>query len=298
MFNSPFYHSTLRKLVASFGALFASIFVVKRSTNGAEIERIKVPLAYGPAEKYLVRKYEDPELNRNYSIKLPRMSFEIKNLEYDSSRKLNTLKVNTEAIPGIPNKIIRQYQGVPYKLNVELSIITKYIDDANQILEQILPWFTPAFTITVNSIPGMNYKDDIAITLTALNVQDNYEDDWISRRDIVWTLSFDIKATFYGPIADKEVITKVIADIYNVTETGILQSPGELQGIARISRTTVEPTVMPITYVEDYGYSQTSETFFDGLKRDPSTGEDAKLMLNLAPSSIESTETFGVAKLI
>lgn len=275
----------MRKIVASFGAIFSNIFVVKRSETKQEIERIKVPLAYGPAERYLVRTYEDPELNRNYAIKLPRMSFEIKTLEYDSNRKLNTIKKNIAAVDGTPGTVARQYQGVPYKITIELSIISKFIDDANQIVEQILPWFTPAFTITINSIPEMNYKDDIAITLTGINVQDSYEDDWKARRDIIWTLSFDIKATFYGPIIDKELITSAITDIY-ATAISNIQNQNALQTVARAGRATVAVDPNNATYKDEFGYTETYESFADSKSRDSVTGEDVIVYNKISTTSI------------
>lgn len=249
MFQSPFYHFTMRKVVASFGSLFANIFVVKRDQTGKEVERLKVPLAYGPAERYIVRAQDDPELSKNYAIKLPRMSFEIKSLEYDSNRKLNTIRRNIQPIEGVPNKVARQYQGVPYKMTIELSIISKYIDDSNQIIEQILPWFTPAYTVPIKSIPKMNYSDDVAITLVGVSLQDNYEDEWTVRRDVIWTLSFDLKIIFYGPIYDKPVITQATTDITAATDLG-----GDLQLLEPVARVTTRPDPDDVTYVDEYGY--------------------------------------------
>lgn len=272
MFHSPFYHFTMRKVVASFGSLFSNIFIVKRDKDGKEVERLKVPLAYGPAERYIVRNQEDPELSRNYAIKLPRMSFEIKSLEYDSQRKLNTLRKNVQSLPDDPATVVRQYQGVPYKMTVELSIISKFVDDSNQIIEQILPWFTPAYTVTIRSIPNMNFLDDVAITLNGLNLQDNYEDDWTTRRDVIWTLSFDLKVMFYGPIKQAPVIQRAIQDIY--AASGDLTDPEVLAKQSRAIRSTIMPKPDDVTYVEEFGYTETIETFTDGKRLNPITGED------------------------
>lgn len=295
MFGNPFYHHTMKKVVASFGAIFANIFVVKRSENGNEIERIKVPLAYGPADRYLVRTIEDPDLTRRYAIKLPRMSFEIKSLQYDSSRKLNTLKTNIASI-NQQGVVAKQYQGVPYKISMELSIISKYIDDANQIVEQILPWFTPAFTVTINSIPGMNYKDDIPITLSAISFSDNYEDDWKNRRDIIWTLSFDIQMMFYGPVVDKSIVTTAITDIFNASSVDL--NSNQTQNVSRVARSTLEVTPPTATFLDDFGFVETIENFSDGNVRDPITGQDVPLTNKLSPSFITSEELFFDAKLI
>jgi hypothetical protein len=299
MFGKPFYHNTMRKIVASFGAIFSNIYVVKRAENSKELERIKVPLAYGPAERYLVRTLEDPELNRNFSIKLPRMSFQIMTVEYDSQRKLNTIKKNVSVIPENGGQIIRQYQGVPYKIGIELSIISKYINDANQIVEQILPWFTPAFTVTINSIPEMSYKDDIAIVLTGVALQDNYDDEWVTRRDIVWTLTFDVKAIFYGPMVDKDIITRTITDVYNAAGADIENST-ELQTVTRSSRSILEVTPPNATYKDEFGYTETFEGMFDktstgempnyAVVRDPNTGENTSAKHKISTTFIETRE--------
>ena len=272
MFHSPFYHFTTRKLVASFGSLFANIFVIKRDKDGKEVERLQVPLAYGPAEKYIVRGQDDPELARGYAIKLPRMSFEIKSLEYDSNRKLNTLRKNVQPIQDDPSTVVRQYQGVPYKMTVELSIISKFIDDSNQIIEQILPWFTPAYTVTIRSIPGMNFLDDVAITLNGLNLQDNYEDDWAVRREVIWTLSFDMKVMFYGPIKQAPIIQRAITDIY--AANGDVTDPDVLAKQSRAIRTTITPKPEDAAYVDEFGYTEVTESFTDGKRLNPKTGQD------------------------
>lgn len=274
MFGKPFYHHTLRKIVASFGSIFANIYLVKRSENSNEIERIKVPLAYGPSERYLGRLAEDPDLGRSLAVKLPRMSFQIQSVQYDSNRKLNTIRKNIVPIYNNGGQVARQYQGVPYKIGIELSIICKYIDDANQIVEQILPWFTPAFSVTINSIPEMEYYDDIPIVLTAVTLQDNYEEDWMSRRDIVWTMTFDVQAMFYGPIVEQSIIQKSIVDTYAATGVADLDNPMEREIFARAFRTTTEVDSDTATYRDEFGYIQTTQAFEDGKRRDSRTGLD------------------------
>lgn len=295
MFNQPFYHATFRKFVSGFGKLFSNIYVVRRHASGTEKERIKVPLAYGPAEKYLVRTEEDPTLNRGFSIKLPRMSFQITNIQYDPSRKLNTIKKNVQPVEGQQGTVIRQYQGVPYNISMDLSILCKYIDDANQIVEQILPWFTPGYTITVNTIPEMNYKDDISVILNAVNLTDNYEENWTTRRDIVWTLSFTIKGIFYGPIVDKKIITKVQTDFYNVSRNVDLE--GNITGLSRQSRHTTEALPDSGEYDEDFGYIEYGESFEDGKRYNVITGEDEDASTKISPKTIEDLSKVGKPKL-
>lgn len=295
MFNQPFYHSTLKKLVAGFGKLFANIYVVRTNTNGTEKERIQVPLAYGPAEKYLARLAEDPNLDRGYSIKLPRMSFEIKTVQYDSTRKLNTIRKNVQPIEGDPGTVLRQYQGVPYDIQIDLSILSKYIDDANQIVEQILPWFTPAYTITLNTIPDMNYKDDVPVILSGIALNDNYEDDWKNRRDVVWTLSFTVRAMFYGPVIDKKIVTKAQIDIHGANNT--LDFDGNISGVPRHSRITATPEDDTAEYNEDFGYSITVETFNDNKSLNPVSGVDEEATFKINPQSAEYVSKVGRPKL-
>lgn len=284
MFNAPFYHSTFKRLVAGFGKLFADIHVVRRFPNGVEKERMKVPLTYGPAERYLARLMEDPDLMRGYAIKLPMMSFEIKTIQYDSARKLNTIKKNIQPIPDKLGNVIRQYQGVPYKIGIDLSILCKYIDDANQIVEQILPWFTPAYTITLNTIPEMNYKDDFPVILQAVNLNDNYEDDWKTRRNVTWTLSFEVAGMFYGPVVEKKLITNVQTDIHAYNAE---QNPDSLEqrtNIPRQSRLTAAVEDAE-NYQDDFGYSIEKFNFNDGLVYDPKTDTDVKPKVTFKPKS-------------
>lgn len=296
MFNQPFYHATFKKFVSGFGKLFSNIYVVRTHASGTEKERIKVPLAYGPAEKYLVRQQEDPTLDRGFALKLPRMSFEIKTIQYDPSRKLNTIKKNTQPIEENQGTVIRQYQGVPYNLTIDLSIISKYIDDANQIVEQILPWFTPGYTITVNTIPEMNYKDDIPVILNSVTLSDNYEENWTTRREIVWTLSFTVKGIFYGPIADKKIITKVQADFYPVLDR-YLDLNGNVSGLSRHSRSTTEIVPDSGEYNEDFGYTQKLEAFEDGQRFNVISGQDEPASTKISPEPIEDVSKVGRPKL-
>jgi hypothetical protein len=298
MFGSPFYHSTLRKMMATFGTLFSNIAVVRRHPNGNEKERIRVPLAYGPAQKYLIKTKQDPNLTQDFAIKLPRMSFEIRQISYDAERKLNTIKVNTLPNYDTPNKVYRQYQGVPYNISVDLMIMSKNVDDANQIVEQIFPWFTPAYTVTIDSIPGMEYKDDVPITLRSVQMSDNYEGDFTARRDIVWTLSFDVRAWFYGPIKDKNLITKVQTDILATPAPVDLNSRSQLNAVPRHVRFTVEPSNPFATYNEDFGYTETTQHFDDQRRYDPKTGEDVPAVMRVEPTAIKPKQKVGRPKLI
>lgn len=298
MFNDPFYHSTLKKLVSGFGKLFSNLYVVREYDSGVEKERIKVPLAYGPKDKFIARLKEDPTLDRGYALKLPRISFEISTVQYDSQRKLNTIKKNSQPIQGVQGEVIRQYQGVPYKIGMTLSIIAKYMEDGNQIVEQILPWFTPAYTITLNTIPGMNYKDDVSVVLTSVDFKDNYEEGWTKRREIVWTLSFELRATFYGPVVEKKIVTEVIADIHATPGVFDLENTESLTAVPRNSRITITPANTTDTVADpDFGYTENLDTFTDDMVYDPVTGEDKLAAFTLKPKPMKITTKIGRPKL-
>lgn len=300
MFRTTFYHSTLKKVVAGFGKIFSNICVVRVHANGTEKERIKVPLTYGPSEKFLVRLEEDPDLARGFAYKMPLMSFQIEQVQYDATRKLNTIKKNVQPVDGDQKRVIRQYQGVPYKLTIKLSILSKYIDDANQIVEQILPYFTPAYTITINSVAGMNYQDDVAITLSSISLEDNYESDWKERRNIIWTISFDVNVVFYGPVVEKNVVTKVQTDFHSADVTDDLSINTILPGIPRISRVSLEPSNPKDTYQnDDFGYTTTFESFDDGdFVFEPITGTDVPAAARVDCDSLGDCGKIGRPKLV
>jgi hypothetical protein len=272
MFDSePFYHASTKKIVAAFGSLFNNISIVRYDSNNNEQQRVKIPLAYGPREKYLVRQDDDKALSKGTAITLPRMSFEITGFKYDGSRKLNTLQrqVKPTSAPGTAR---RQYQPVPYNLTIDLAILSKYMDDANQILEQILPWFTPDYTLTIKLIPELELNDDISINLDSVNYADNYTDDWKERREIIYTLSFTIKTLYYGPIKDKPIITKSQVDTH--IAIGDLSDPDVLATTPRSLRGTAVPDPINAIYTDDYGYTETQQSFDDGKKYNPVTGQD------------------------
>jgi hypothetical protein len=163
-----------------------------------------VPISYGPYQKFLARVNQDPEINRKTAITLPRMSFEITNMEYDGARKINS----TRRISGqshSDDKKTFQYVGVPYNLFFTLSIMTKYAEDGTQILEQIIPFFKPEWTYTVKLIDNLD-PIDIPIILNSVNMEDLYESDFETRRSLLWTLSFTMKAWYFGPQRESSVI--------------------------------------------------------------------------------------------
>ena len=215
MFSGHFYNATLRKLVAVFGTMFNNISVVRRNSAGDVTNITRVPLAYGPKQKFLARIDEQQDANKEQvGIKLPRMAFEIVSLTYDTNLKLSKFNTQLALDPDDDNgrKILRS--PVPYRIGIQLNIIAKNQDDALQILEQILPYFQPEYTVTVKDLAGLTgVNTDVPITLTSVTMSDDYEGDFLTRRSIIYALDFELRARFYGPVTKKQVIKTTLVDI-------------------------------------------------------------------------------------
>ena len=203
MFGFHSYNKNIRNIVVLFGTVFNDI-TVKRLKADASVERqFKIPIAYGPAEKFLTR------INQQDTITLPRMSFEITDYTYDAARKLQTTKKHKKVKSGSATNLNTVYNPVPYDFNITLSIMVKYSDDGTQILEQILPYFTPEFQVTMNEMSTMGIKRDIPIILTGVSTEDTYEGDYLTRRALIHTLTFTVKGHIYGRTTDQGVIKEV-----------------------------------------------------------------------------------------
>jgi hypothetical protein len=212
--NNVYYHGIIRKCIVGFGTLFSDIYIDRRegdSVTGTVIQRLQVPLAYAPKEKWLVRLEQDPNLENNTYVSLPRMSFEIIGYNYDPQRKVNRMQ-QIKCGDG-SGSVSTMYTPVPYNIDISLYILTKTQEDGLQILEQILPTFTPEYTLTVNVVPDMNVKVDVPIVLNSVSVSDEYDGDFQTRRFVTHTLSFQMKANLFGPIAGQGVIQEVIANV-------------------------------------------------------------------------------------
>lgn len=211
--NAYFYYQLTRKYVILFGNMFNNITLMRKSkTSGLEIERIKVPLIYAPKEKYIARLASDPDLQREIQAVLPRMSFEITNISYDSTRKQNSILKNARA--NTSSQFSSQYMGVPYDLGFELNIYTRNIDDGTHIIEQILPYFNPDYTVTVNPISELGFTKDIPIILTSVSNTVEHEGNFDAVRYVTWNLQFNMKAHYYGPISQQKIIRKIDTNIY------------------------------------------------------------------------------------
>ena len=199
-----FYNEILRRTIISFGTLFNGITVKQEDST------IKVPLAYGPTQKFLARLEQTPDLNKSTAITLPRMSFEFTGLTYDPSRKVTTTQTFTVKDPDTGKDSKKAYLPVPYNMAFELAIMCKLNDDALQITEQILPYFQPAYNVTVTLVESIKEKRDIPIVLENITMQDDYEGDFTQRRVLLYTLRFTAKTYLFGPVSDasKDIIKK------------------------------------------------------------------------------------------
>jgi hypothetical protein len=212
--GNVFYHGIIRKSIVAFGRLFSDIYIDRKqgdSVTGTTIQRLHIPLAYAPKEKYLVRLEQDPDLTNNTYVTLPRMSFEIIGYAYDPLRKVNRMQ-QIKCGDGT-GSVSTMYTPVPYNLDLSLYILTKTQEDALQIIEQILPTFTPEYNMVVNAIPDMNVKLDVPIILNSVAVSDEYDGDFQTRRFVTHTLNFQMKINMFGPITGRNVIDTVNANV-------------------------------------------------------------------------------------
>ena len=308
MFGTYFYHQISRKMVVAFGSLFNTIEVRRTNSAGSVIETLKVPLAYGPKEKFLTRISADPNLNPGIALTVPRMGFELTALTYDGVRKLNTMGRNVAAgTTGLK----KQFNPVPYNWDFSLYVYVKNAEDGTQILEQILPFFTPEFTVTMNLVSSMTEKRDIPLVLNAVSSEDTYEGDYASRRSIIWTLSFLMKGFLYPNVVDNaKVITDVVVDTHLMgavaadpeyivmedsspystnymildkheidlaTRIRVLNESSDeaIAAGATVARATVVPKDTDALTDETFGFTETFEDFAQGVTYDPVAGTDS-----------------------
>lgn len=210
--NAFFSHRTIRKVVVAFGTLFNDLIVTRTTQSGVQKEHFKVPLSYGAKEKYLTRITSDPTLTKSIATLVPRISFNLDGLSYDPTRKQMSTIQNFSASSSTALK--RQYAPIPYNYEFSLSIYVRNTEDGTQILEQILPFFTPDFTVTVDFIPGMDQKYDLPIILNSVSSTVDYEGDMLSTRLVMWDLSFTVKGFIWPPVNDGDVIRRANTSIF------------------------------------------------------------------------------------
>ena len=246
MLGQYYYHQIFRKSIIAFGTVFNNILVKRKTSDrkeGESLETYKVPIVYGPVQKYLAMIAAEPTPERqSMQISLPRISFEIRGLNYDTGRKL----VPTQFTRTVPNEgtdaegkpvQYSQYLPVPYNLEIEMSIISKNQDDGLQILEQVLPNFHPSMNVSIVIIDETHEERDIAIVLNSVGYTDDYEGDYNSRRTLVWTLNFTVKTYLFGPVSAQKDIRKVTLDY----RSDIVRRPAELRYSAEPKSTKIPP---------------------------------------------------------
>jgi len=223
MFGKTFYHDTLRKYVILFGTLFNDIWINRPDNAGNVKQSLKVPLSYGPREKFLARiegidSNRDPQENP-FSIVLPRMGFEITGFNYAPERKLPTRNNFVTTVTDDNTKKKHVYNPVPYDINFSLSIFVKNTTDGTRIIEQILPFFTPEWTSTIQLVDDapIDIKLDIPLVLTSVSQDDVYEGSFEERRALIWQLDFTMKGVFFGPVYKQEIINLANTQIFDAT---------------------------------------------------------------------------------
>ena len=314
MLGTTYYHETIRKYVAVFGTLFNDINIQRKNSAGVITEQIKVPIAYEAKDKLILRMragVADPAV----AAPLPRMGFVMNGIAYDGTRKLNTLgQVYAANTAASTSTLMKQYNPVPYNFDFELTAAVDNAEDGAQIFEQIVPFFTPEFTVSVNLVPSMNVKPDVSIILNSTTTEDSYEGDFTTRREIIWTFGFQLKGYIYPDVKSGSVTKTVIvnlrmpaeeadvpeyiiledstdfsvnyllldADAGSPTATGIMKFLTETSstgtGAAGIkSRYTVTPGPGDVTANDDFGYTETFEYFNDNIDTNLTTGLDVNL---------------------
>jgi hypothetical protein len=270
MLGNYFYHKSISKTVIAFGTLFNNIQIRRFDDNNDPISVLKVPLAYGPTQKFLARLEQNPSGERKIALTLPRMSFEMVSIDYDPTRKASAIQTfkTAEASDGTSYK--RVYMPVPYNIGFELNILAKLQDDVLQIIEQILPYFQPSFNVTVTMIPTIGEKRDIPIVLNRIGFRDDYEGDYTTRRLITYTLNFTAKTYLFNEIpSDNQGLIKKVQVDY---------ATDALRTAKREVRYTVTPKALEdynddsiidstddalIEYGDDFGFNGITEEFVD-----------------------------------
>jgi len=266
MLGTRFYNQGFRKLIIAFGQIFNNVVIQRTNSSGGVTARIKVPLAYAPKEKFLVRLDQQANLeSREFATTLPRMGFEITGLAYDSSRKLTRVQKYSKVKSGEDGKKMNyNYSPVPYNISMNLYVFTATAEDGLQIIEQILPFFQPDYTVTVNVVPDLGIKRDIPIILGNIGYEDTYDGSFTQRRAVIYTLSFTAKTYLFGPMNNQSVIKETQADIYSDTDTTS----------KREERIVVVPDPTSADADDDFGFTTTISFFDDSKEYNPATDSD------------------------
>ena len=276
--NDFFYNGVLRKHIIMFGNMFNDIYVKRYDSAGVEKQSIKVPIAYGPKEKFLVRLNADPSLSKEFAMSLPALSFEMTDISYDSTRTLNKTIRNT-AIGSSPDTLRSQFTPIPYNINISLYGMFDGNEDAIQVVEQIVPYFRPEWTHSMKLIPSMGEYYDVPTQLNDLSIEDAYEADFQTRRAIIYTFNFTVKGYLFGPVSNKGVIKRTVLDFtipsanasMTTTDEGpqkkVIITPGLLANGSPTSNSSASVAANTISSNSNYGIAIDSFDYFDGVER-------------------------------
>jgi len=267
MFGTHFYNEGLRKLTIAFGQLFNNIVIQNTSSTGAVTRRIKVPLAYAPKEKFLARIDQQANLqdDRKVAVTLPRLGFEITGLSYDPTRKLNKMNKTIRVKSGEDGKKINfNYTPVPYNINFSLYSFTATAENGLQIIEQILPFFQPEYTVTMRVVPELDLIRDIPIIMKDVQYDDTYNGEFTRRRAVIYTLNFTAKTYLYGPMSNQGVIKTVQSDLGSDTDAPL----------QREERIVITPNPTTADADDDFGFTTTISFYDDGKRYNPESGTD------------------------
>jgi hypothetical protein len=272
-----FYNNTTRKYIIMFGNMFNDINVVRSDSSGNEVQTIRVPIAYGPAEKFLTRINSDPSLDREVAIQLPRLAFELTAMTYAPNRGLN--KTNKATNIGSSSSVMRaQYSPIPYDFEITLYGMFANNEDAVQVNEQILPFFRPEWTSSLKLIPEIGDYYDIPTVLTNMSIEDTYEGDFETRRAIIYTWNFTVKGYLFGPVSNKGVIKRTVLDLVAqqsnnsiATEIGphkkIILTPGQYANGSPTANSAASVSYLNISANSTWDYAFDSYDYFDGKNR-------------------------------
>jgi hypothetical protein len=267
--NPHFYNRTIRKVVVAFGTMFNDLEVVRFTKNGQIQQKMTVPLSYGAKEKYLTRIISNPNLTKSVSTVVPRMSFNLDGLAYDSSRKKQTTLQNISFTKN--NGVVSQYAPVPYNFDFSLSIYVRHTEDGTQILEQILPFFTPDFTVTVDFIDSMCQKYDMPIMLNSVTNNTDYEGDMLTTRLITWDLNFTAKGYIWPIVKTGQGLIGQFSNVGGEDGTGgyggaIVNVYNNLDSDEKVMDVRVQSDPLDATPDDEYGFTETINYYYTGFK--------------------------------
>lgn len=272
MFGQTWSHNTIRKYIILFGTLFDNLYINRENSTGATVQTLKIPLSYGPKDKFLARinmdvGRDDTALNQPIATVLPRMAFEMVTMSYAPDRKMNTINKIHKAYTADNNQIQYQYSPVPYDFTFQLYIMVKNAEDGTKIIEQILPYFTPEWTATVNLMPDINGKYDVPIIFNDISTEDTYEGEFTQRRALIHTLTFTVKGYLFGPTRRSEIIKdidvniripaygqEVVANTLNTPSVVINVQPGLLANGSPTSNASLSVPPGDIKVTDNYGF--------------------------------------------